>query len=90
LLLGAAAMVKSAWRAGTFGTGRAVHEFSRFPCSRKEKAVIRIVDRLLERIVPKATASACSGTYVCLSGILFWRYCCPQSGCEYSYVRTGC
>lgn len=52
--------------------------------------MIRIVDRLLERIVPKATASACSGRDICLGGITFWRWCCPNTGCEYTYVHQGC
>jgi hypothetical protein len=52
--------------------------------------MIRIVDRLLNRIVPKATASACSGRDVCLGGHTFWQYCCPQTGCSYEHVRVGC
>jgi hypothetical protein len=52
--------------------------------------MFRIVDRLLERIVPKATASACSGRDICLGGITFWRYCCPTTGCEYTYIHQGC
>jgi hypothetical protein len=55
----------------------------------KEKVVIRIVDRLLERIVPKATASACAGMYLCNGADhpgLWWRNCCPQFGCQWVYI----
>lgn len=49
----------------------------------------RIIDRLLERVVPKATASACAGWYSCTNGQYRWNYCCPDTGCQ-SYYITYC
>jgi hypothetical protein len=54
----------------------------------------RLIDRVMERIVPKATASACSGVYFCnpagFSDGFWFRYCCPQSGCEWSLIQPFC
>ncbi|MEV0272547.1 MAG: hypothetical protein HOV71_16110 [Hamadaea sp.] len=52
--------------------------------------MMRIVDRLISKVVRTTTASACSGADVCLGGITFWRYCCPDSGCSYTFVHYGC
>ncbi|MFC5180502.1 hypothetical protein [Actinomadura harenae] len=52
----------------------------------------RLVDRVLDRIVPnKAEASACSSSYFCNSAGRpgYWfRFCCTQTGCEWSYVGS--
>ncbi|MFC4912497.1 hypothetical protein [Actinomadura gamaensis] len=53
----------------------------------------RLVDRVLDRIVPKASASACSGTYFCNanghSGY-WYRFCCLDSGCQWTFIRSSC
>ncbi len=56
----------------------------------KDKAMMRIVDRLISKVLRTETASACSGAQVCLGGVLFWRYCCPQTGCTYDPLHNGC
>ncbi|WP_169734253.1 hypothetical protein [Hamadaea tsunoensis] len=52
--------------------------------------MMRIVDRLISKVLRTETASACSGAQVCLGGVLFWRYCCPQTGCTYDPLHNGC
>ncbi len=52
------------------------------------------IDRMVERIVPKATASACSGAYFCNPyghppGYYF-RFCCPQDGCDWTLIQPFC
>ncbi|MGI5321232.1 hypothetical protein [Actinomadura nitritigenes] len=53
----------------------------------------RLVDRILDRIAPKATASACSGGYFCNaaghSGY-WYRFCCLDSGCQWTKIRSTC
>jgi hypothetical protein len=42
----------------------------------------RLVDRLLARVAPKATASAgCSNYYYCSGGKRYLRQCCLNEGC---------
>jgi hypothetical protein len=51
--------------------------------------MFRIVDHLLERIVPKATGSACPGLFMCNAADhpgLWWRNCCFQTGCQWVYI----
>ncbi|MBG0832671.1 hypothetical protein HS041_33780 [Planomonospora sp. ID67723] len=51
----------------------------------------RLIDRMIDRIVPKARVSACSSGYFCNAAGhpgYWWRYCCPQFGCQWSYVGT--
>lgn len=53
----------------------------------------RFIDQLIDRIVPKAKASACSGNYFCNAAGhpgYWYRFCCPQDGCEWSKVRNSC
>jgi len=53
----------------------------------------RLVDRVLERIVPRSSASACSGAYFCNSAGhpgLWWRFCCAQTGCEWDGPLGNC
>ena len=53
----------------------------------------RLIDRMIERIVPQTTASACSGTYFCNAAGHpgdRYRFCCPQDGCEWTKVRSSC
>ncbi|VVJ18458.1 Uncharacterised protein [Amycolatopsis camponoti] len=53
----------------------------------------RLIDRVLTRIVPTAKASACSGTYFCNAAGhpgYWYRFCCPQDGCEWTKVRSSC
>jgi hypothetical protein len=56
--------------------------------------VTRFIDRIVERIVPRATVFACSGVYICnpLGHPLgYWfRFCCPQTGCEWTQIATFC
>jgi hypothetical protein len=52
-----------------------------------------IVNRILERIAPKATASACSSTNFCNAGGHpgYWnRFCCPQGGCVWGKISSKC
>jgi hypothetical protein len=56
--------------------------------------VTRFIDRMVERILPKATVSACSGDYFCnppghIPGYWF-RFCCPQTGCEWTLISQRC
>ncbi|MEV5576686.1 hypothetical protein AB0L06_42235 [Spirillospora sp. NPDC052269] len=49
----------------------------------------RLVDRVLDRLVPKETASACSAQYFCYAGGhpgYWFRFCCLDSGCEWTYI----
>ena len=48
----------------------------------------RLIDRLLARVAPKATASAgCSSPYYyCKGGLLYMRVCCLNEGCNTSVV----
>lgn len=51
----------------------------------------RFIDRVIERIVPRATVSACSGNYFCNAGGhpgYWFRYCCPDSGCSWTYIGS--
>lgn len=52
--------------------------------------MIRIVDRLIERIAPKATASACGGAYFCNAAGhpgKWFLYCCDMAhGCQWLYI----
>jgi hypothetical protein len=53
----------------------------------------RLIDRMIERIVPQTTASACQGLYFCNSAGhpgYWYRFCCPQTGCEWDKVRSTC
>ncbi|MDL4776144.1 MULTISPECIES: hypothetical protein [Thermomonosporaceae] len=53
----------------------------------------RLIDRMIDRIAPRETASACSGTYFCDAAGhkgYWYRYCCPDSGCTWSKVRNSC
>jgi hypothetical protein len=59
----------------------------------REKTVNRLVDRILDRIAPKATASACSGGYFCNAGGhpgYWYRFCCLDSGCQWTKIRSTC
>ena len=48
----------------------------------------RLVDRLLARVAPKATASAgCSNYYYCDRHNYYLRQCCLNEGCN--TVRVG-
>jgi hypothetical protein len=48
----------------------------------------RLVDRLLARVAPKATAAAgCSNYYYCSSHNYYLRQCCLNEGC--TTVRVG-
>ncbi|WP_165495026.1 hypothetical protein [Actinomadura roseirufa] len=52
----------------------------------------RFMDRLVERIAPKSTGSACSSGYFCNAAGhpgYWFRFCCTQTGCEWTYVG-GC
>jgi hypothetical protein len=46
----------------------------------------RLIDRIIARVAPKATASACSSSYYCVGRNLYYRFCCPQGGCQITYV----
>ncbi|MFC5180504.1 hypothetical protein [Actinomadura harenae] len=52
----------------------------------------RLVDRFLNRIVPnKVEASACSTGYFCNAGGhpgYWFRFCCLDSGCEWTYIGS--
>ena len=51
----------------------------------------RLIDRMIERIAPKATASACSGSYFCNAAGhpgYWYRFCCPGSGCQWTKVGS--
>jgi hypothetical protein len=53
----------------------------------------RLIDRVLNRIVPTAEASACSGGYFCNAAGhpgYWYRFCCPQDGCEWTKIRSSC
>ncbi|GAA2263103.1 hypothetical protein AB0C84_19960 [Actinomadura sp. NPDC048955] len=53
----------------------------------------RLIDRALERIVPKATGSACSGNYFCNANGhpgYWYRFCCVDSGCSWTKIRSSC
>ncbi|GAA4624124.1 hypothetical protein GCM10023196_023040 [Actinoallomurus vinaceus] len=55
--------------------------------------MMRLIDRIIEKAAPKATASACSGAYFCNAQGhpgYWYRFCCPQTGCEWSKVRSSC
>ncbi|GGT68907.1 MULTISPECIES: hypothetical protein [Actinomadura] len=50
----------------------------------------RLVDRLLERVAPKATASAgCSYSNYCYRTLYMRRMCCLDQGCQ-SWVIGAC
>ncbi|NDU77003.1 hypothetical protein GWI34_30950 [Actinomadura sp. DSM 109109] len=50
----------------------------------------RLVDRLLERVAPKATASAgCDTIKFCSQSILYARQCCVGKGCR-TWVVGAC
>ncbi|NDU72410.1 hypothetical protein GWI34_07190 [Actinomadura sp. DSM 109109] len=43
----------------------------------------RLIDRVLERVAPKATASAgCTNYYYCSRGLRYLRQCCLDQGCH--------
>jgi hypothetical protein len=47
----------------------------------------RLVDRLLARVAPKATASAgCSRYEYCSRGLRYLRMCCLNEGCNTSVI----
>lgn len=46
----------------------------------------RLIDRFIERVAPKATASACSSEYYCAGRNLIYRFCCPIGGCTFTVV----
>ncbi|MET8154945.1 hypothetical protein ABZT47_01150 [Sphaerisporangium sp. NPDC005289] len=51
----------------------------------------RLIDRMIDRIVPKATVSACDYRDVCNAAGhpgLWWRECCAQTGCHWTYVGS--
>jgi hypothetical protein len=54
----------------------------------------RLIDRIIERVAPKATASACSSTNLCNSDkshVGYWnRFCCPQGGCAWHRIKATC
>jgi hypothetical protein len=55
--------------------------------------MMRLIDRMIEKVAPKATASACSGVYLCNAGGhpgYWYRFCCTDTGCEWSKIRTKC
>lgn len=52
-----------------------------------------LIDRILERVAPKVTASACSGAYFCNAAGhpgRWFRYCCPDGGCTWSKISSHC
>ncbi|WP_433477013.1 hypothetical protein ACQPZP_08130 [Spirillospora sp. CA-142024] len=56
----------------------------------KETRMARLVDRLLARMAPKATASAgCSNYYYCSKGLRYQRQCCLNEGCH-TWVVGAC
>ncbi|MEV5749296.1 hypothetical protein AB0L00_15885 [Actinoallomurus sp. NPDC052308] len=47
----------------------------------------RLIDRLLARVAPKATASAgCSRSNYCYRGLYYLRVCCLNEGCNTAVV----
>ena len=55
----------------------------------------RLIDRIIERVAPKATASACSSTNICNPAGrptlgLYNRFCCPQTGCQWTLLSFKC
>jgi hypothetical protein len=53
----------------------------------------RLIDRLIDRIVPSAKASACSSGFFCNAGGhpgYWYRFCCLDTGCDWSKVSTRC
>jgi hypothetical protein len=56
--------------------------------------VTRLIDLVVGRIAPRVTASACSGSYYCdppgLSSGYWFRFCCPQTGCDWTLIQPFC
>jgi hypothetical protein len=53
----------------------------------------RLIDRILDRVAPKVTASACSSVNLCNAAGhpgLWNRFCCPQTGCTWGLISTSC
>jgi hypothetical protein len=46
----------------------------------------RLIDRIIDRVAPKATASACSSTNFCSGRNFLNRFCCPQTGCTTTVI----
>ncbi len=52
----------------------------------------RFIDRVLVKIVPSTTASACQGKDLCNAQGrpgLWWRFCRPIGGCEWTYMAPA-
>lgn len=49
---------------------------------------MRLIDRVIERIAPRATASACSKGFECISHVRYFYFCCIQGGCQYTRVGS--
>jgi hypothetical protein len=50
----------------------------------------RLIDRIIDRVAPKATASACTSINYCAGKNLINRFCCPQTGCTFTVIgRCG-
>ncbi|MET7302451.1 hypothetical protein [Embleya sp. NPDC005575] len=53
--------------------------------------MMRLADRLLNRVAQKVTVEAgCSNYYYCQNGYYYLRQCCLNEGCHTVLIAKGC
>ncbi|MFE3201958.1 hypothetical protein ACWGR4_33985 [Embleya sp. NPDC055664] len=53
--------------------------------------MMRLADRLLNRMTQKVTVEAgCSTRYYCQNGYYYLRVCCLNEGCQTTLIAKGC